>query len=94
MIDFKTSFQTSRDKIYTSDPHTISGFVKIMGNIYPFAPVRLYERLTGRLIKQAAADSNGYYFFNGISKSIKYTIISIDNNGLFNAVIQDNVVPK
>ncbi|QYA56412.1 carboxypeptidase regulatory-like domain-containing protein [Acinetobacter johnsonii] len=55
--------------------------------------VRLYEKSSGRLVKEVIADKNGNYTFNQLVK-IKYFIVAFDPSSQFNAVIQDNVVPK
>lgn len=55
--------------------------------------IRVYSRNTGSLICSTRSDKNGHY---NVSVPIDgvYTIISIDLEKKFNAVIQDNVVPK
>lgn len=55
--------------------------------------VRLYERLTGFLMQDKATDQNGYYEFDHLV-STKYYVTSFDPASQFNAIIQDNVVPK
>ncbi|WP_417211905.1 carboxypeptidase regulatory-like domain-containing protein [Acinetobacter venetianus] len=56
--------------------------------------VSLHERISGVLVDRAKADINGNYRFNNISNKFKYFVYAHDINNQFNAVIQDNVVPK
>lgn len=71
---------------------SIKGRVKKQGVPTP-CRVRLHERLTGLLLQEKATDQNGYYEFDHLV-NIKYYLTSFDPNEQFNAVIQDNVVPK
>ena len=70
----------------------------IAGRIYelgiPVArQVNIYNRNNGMLIATTKSDANGHYQVN-IPLINAYTITSIDPKRQFNAVIQDNVVPK
>ncbi len=56
--------------------------------------VRVYEKSSGRLIDQQLSDQYGFYQFMNLKKSAQYLILGFDPNQNFNAVIQDNVVPK
>lgn len=55
--------------------------------------VRAYMRSTGVLIGSVVSDMSGQYKMY-LPESLAYTIVSIDPDKHFNAVIQDNVVPK
>lgn len=55
--------------------------------------VRLYDKQSGRFIKEVATDDQGNYEFTQISKMV-FFIVAHDPASQFNAVIQDNVVPK
>ncbi|MFW2039280.1 hypothetical protein ACG92Y_12335 [Acinetobacter ursingii] len=55
--------------------------------------VKAYSRLNGNLLVSTRSDDQGKYKFY-LPHDIAYTIVSIDPNKKFNAVIQDNVVPK
>lgn len=55
--------------------------------------VRAYSRANGSLIEFTNSDKNGQYKMY-LPYDIAYTIVSIDSNKQYNAVIQDNVVPK
>lgn len=57
-------------------------------------PVKLYERSTGLLVSVAISTSDGKYRFRGLPALVKFTVVAIDPANQFNAVIQDNVVPK
>lgn len=55
--------------------------------------VRAYSRENGSLLESTNSDENGQYKMY-LPYGLAYTIVSIDTNKKFNAVIQDNVVPK
>ncbi|AYO54391.1 hypothetical protein [Acinetobacter wuhouensis] len=55
--------------------------------------VRVYGRSNGALLGSTYSNKSGDYKFY-LPLDIAYTIVSIDLNRQFNAVIQDNVVPK
>lgn len=56
--------------------------------------VRCYDKASGVLLLQTTSDNEGKYSFSGLSKHSKYCVVSHDPASQFNAVIQDNVVPK
>lgn len=55
--------------------------------------VRAYSRASGVLLASTKSDKNGEYKMH-LPFDTAYTIVSIDPNKLYNAVIQDNVVQK
>ena len=55
--------------------------------------VRAYSRSTGVLLASTTSSNNRKYKMY-LPDDIAYTIVAIDKNKQFNAVIQDNVVPK
>lgn len=55
--------------------------------------VRIFSRNSGALLKQIKSDSNGYYKAY-LPYDAAYLIVGIDENKIFNATVQDNVVPK
>ncbi|WP_180069317.1 hypothetical protein [Acinetobacter sp. YH12112] len=55
--------------------------------------VRIYSRVSGALIASTRSDKNGVYKAY-LPLDASYTIVAIDEHKKFNAVIQDNVVPK
>jgi len=72
--------------------YSIKGQVKELGNNIP-CRVRLFEKNTGRLIEDVATDEVGNYEFLNLIKT-KFFIVVHHPESKFNAVIQDNVVPK
>ncbi len=71
---------------------TIEGRTMELGEAIP-ARIRLYEKSTGRLISDIASNSNGEYIFKNLAAVSFFTVTHHPKNQ-FNAVIQDNVVPK
>lgn len=55
--------------------------------------VRLFEKSTGRLIEDVATDNSGHYEFDHLAKT-RFFIVAHHPASQYNAVIQDNVVPK
>ena len=55
--------------------------------------VRVYSRANGSLITTIKSNANGFYKIY-LPRDLAYTLVAIDENKQFNAVIQDNVVPK
>lgn len=71
---------------------SIKGQVKELGNNIP-CRVRLFEKSTGRMIKDVATDEVGNYEFLNLIKT-KFFVVAHHPTSTYNAVIQDNVVPK
>lgn len=69
----------------------ISGYTKKEG-VPCRAIVRIYERNTALLLGQCLSGDDGFYIFKGL-KNLPHMVIAITSLN-FNAVIQDNVVPK
>ena len=74
------------------NPLVIKGRITEMGSNIP-CRVRLFEKSTGRLISDIQTDVNGNYEFRNLSKA-KFFIVAHHPASQYNAVIQDNVVPK
>lgn len=72
----------------------IIGSVKKLGQQYQNATVVLYNKANLQPIAVRRPDPNGYYSFLGLNTKLKTFIVAFDKNQQFNAVIQDNVVPK
>ncbi|WP_228135375.1 hypothetical protein [Acinetobacter indicus] len=72
----------------------IQGSVKKLGQQYQDATVVLYNKANLQPIAVRKPDQNGNYQFLGLNTDLKTFIIAIDKKQQFNAVIQDNVVPK
>lgn len=81
------------DQILTNDVGlSIKGSVK-QSNAPILCRVRLFEKLTGRILFDKETDQYGNYEFNHLALS-KYFIVAHHPVSQYNAVIQDNVVPK
>lgn len=84
---------SSVDPLLTIDVGlTIKGQVK-ESNIHFPCRLRLFERASGRLISDVMTDQNGNYVFNHLTAN-KFFIVAHHPLNQYNAVIQDNVVPK
>ncbi len=55
--------------------------------------VRLYSSLTNQLIRTVSTDDLGNYSFNSLPQQ-SYFVIIRDKTKQYNAVIQDNILPK
>lgn len=76
----------------TRKTHVVAGKTLEVGN--PVSrQVRAYSRVNGALLGVVQSDNNGFYKMY-LPLDVAYTIVSIDPNKMYNAVIQDNVVPK
>ena len=72
----------------------ISGSTKKLGENYKNCLVILYSKINLSPIAVRKPNMNGDYMFLGLNNSINCFLVAFDNNKQFNAVIQDNVVPK
>ncbi|KAB0650725.1 hypothetical protein F7P73_15670 [Acinetobacter bohemicus] len=72
----------------------IQGSVKKLGEAYKNATVVLYNKANLQPIGVQRPDQNGNYQFLGLNTGLKTFVVAFDNQKQFNAVIQDNVVPK
>ncbi len=72
----------------------VQGAVKKLGQQYQNATVVLYSNANLQPIAIRKPDQNGNYQFLGLNTDLKTFIVAFDKNQQFNAVIQDNVVPK
>lgn len=72
----------------------VMGSVKKLGQQYQNATVVLYNKANLQPIAVRKPDQNGNYQFLGLNTDLKTFIVAFDKNQQFNAVIQDNVVPK
>lgn len=72
----------------------IRGSVKKLGNAYQNANIVLYNKVNLQPIAVQKPDENGNYSFLGLNTDLKTFIVAFDQKQEFNAVIQDNVVPK
>lgn len=72
----------------------IQGSVKKLGQQYQNATVVLYNKANLQPIAVRKPDQNGNYKFLGLNTDLKIFIVAFDQKQQFNAIIQDNVVPK
>ena len=72
----------------------ISGTTKKLGMQYQDATVVLYNKANLQPIAVRKPDQNGDYQFLGLNTDLKTYIVAFDRKQQYNAVIQDNVVPK
>ena len=56
--------------------------------------VRLFERKSGLLMSEVATDNLGHYAFYNLNDEERFFVVAHHPRLQFNAVIQDNVVPK
>ena len=92
-IEVKKAYIETRD--LTKRAHfglSIKGVMKQVNIPIP-CRVRLFEKLTGRILFDKETDQHGNYEFNHLAP-IAYFIVAHHPASQFNAVIQDNVVPK
>lgn len=81
------------DLILTSDIGlAIKGQVKELNIPFP-CRLRLFERISGRLISEVMTDQSGNYVFNHLTTN-KFFIVAHHPLNQYNAVIADLVVPK
>lgn len=73
--------------------YSIRGQVQQLGKRVK-ADVQLYSKITYQLIDITQTDDDGFYSFSGLQRARKYFVVSHHPDNKFNAVIQDNVVPK
>ena len=55
--------------------------------------VRLFEKLSGRLITDVLTDINGNYEFGHLTET-EFFIVAHHPESKYNAVIQDNIIPE
>lgn len=78
----------------TSIVGSIKGSVKKLGQNYQNANVVLYSKANLQPIAIRKPKENGDYSFMGLTTDMKTFVVAFDKKQQFNAVIQDNVVPK
>ena len=71
---------------------SIKGSVKEQNIPFP-CRLRLFERISGRLISEVMTDQSGNYVFNHLTAN-KFFIVAHHPLNQYNAVIADLVVPK
>lgn len=78
----------------TSVLGSVKGSVKKLGQNYQNASVVLYNKANLQPFAIRKPKENGDYSFLGLITDMKTFVVAFDANKQFNAVIQDNVVPK
>lgn len=77
----------------TADAKSIKGQVQEKKIPLP-CRVRLFERKAGLLMSEVMTDNQGYYTFSNLNDEERFFVVAHHPASQFNAVIQDNVVPK
>ena len=72
----------------------IKGQTQKLSVRYKDALVILYNKANLQLIAVQRPDENGNYSFLGLNTNLKTFVVAFDRKQQYNAVIQDNVVPK
>ncbi len=73
--------------------YTLAGSTTVIGGAPYRSRVVLIEQISGRVIREVWSDAAGNYAFTGIAGGRKYTVAAFDHNGLYRAVIADNLLP-
>lgn len=86
------------EKILFSFPVTgiskkVTGKTMKIGRIAANQQVAFFSRVNNSLLGTTVSDENGNYEFQ-ITTSAPIYIVALDSQKEFNAVVQDNVVPK
>ena len=72
----------------------IKGSTKALGEAYQDCTVVLYNKANLLPIAIRKPNTNGDYQFLGLNTDLKTFVVAFDQKQQYNAVIQDNVVPK
>lgn len=75
-----------------------SGVLSIKGTVTEInlpipCRVRLFEKLSGRMVSDVVTDNSGNYEFTNLVP-VQFFLVAHHPTSQLNAVIQDNVVPK
>ncbi|NNP71294.1 hypothetical protein A7P53_00100 [Acinetobacter defluvii] len=73
---------------------SIKGSTKKLGEKYRNCLIVLYNKVNLQPLAVRKPDENCEYQFLGLNTDLKTFIVAFDNSKQYNAVIQDNVVPK
>lgn len=92
------SMQHCRAEVATIKPRLsgrghIAGTTKVAGtpDVPAQAKVRLYASHSGEYVGETRSDASGSYQFEHLNPALRYTIIAHDEQGLFRAVVADNL---
>lgn len=72
----------------------IEGKVQKLGHFYRNAVVVLFTKNDCKSIAYRKPDVFGHYQFLGLNTTLQCFVVAFDLENQYNAVIQDNVVPK
>ena len=72
----------------------IKGTTKKVGANYSPVPVCVFKRSNRQLLWETTSKADGSYAFRNIAVGLECFVVAFDPNQQYNAVIQDNVVPK
>ena len=72
----------------------VSGTTRKLGEKYYPVPVCLFRKDNRQLIWETKSKTDGSYRFRNVAEGLPCFVVAFDPNNQFNAVIQDNVVPK
>lgn len=72
----------------------VKGMTKKLGENYSPVSICLFKRSTRRLLWETKSKADGSYEFRNIAVGLECFVVAFDPNNQYNAVIQDNVVPK
>lgn len=75
-------------------PRKISGSVQKKSATYIDATVVIFRKSDFKLLAICNPDDNGKYIVNGLNKDVVCFVTAFDSTKKYNAVIQDEVVPK
>lgn len=72
----------------------VKGATKKLGGNYSPVPVCIFKRSNRQLLWETTSKADGSYAFRNIAVGLECFVVAFDPNNQYNAVIQDNVVPK
>ena len=72
----------------------IKGSTKKLGANYAPVLVCVFKRSNRQLLWETKSKADGSYAFRNIAVGLECFVVAFDPNNQYNAVIQDNVVPK
>ena len=72
----------------------IKGTTKKLGANYAPVPVCVFKRSNRQFLWETTSKADGSYAFRNIAVGLECFVVAFDPNNQYNAVIQDNVVPK
>lgn len=73
---------------------SIKGSTKKLGEKYKNCLVVLYSKVNLQPLAVRKPDADGNYQIHGLNNSLDCFLVAFDSAKQYNAVIQDNVVPK